>query len=100
VNFAPGKIPLGAKAAENVNSVPAKETDEHCAVWLTSVERRHCSNEAKKRNPLKFAGCPKLTNRSQPLVGQSSPDCGDTWGRYCCLRGFFPTVNMCISAKI
>ena len=29
-------------------------------------------------------GCPKLTKRSQPLVGQSSPYCKDV-GRYCCL---------------
>ena len=34
-------------------------------------------------------GCPKLVNRSQPLVGQSSPYCGDIWTRYCCLTSFF-----------
>jgi len=39
-----------------------------------------CSNAAKTRNPLKFAGSPKLTKRSQPLVGQSSPHCKDMWG--------------------
>jgi len=27
-------------------------------VWLTSVERRRCSNETKTLNPLKFAGVP------------------------------------------
>ena len=27
-----------------------------CKVWLISVDRRRCSNEAKTRNPLKFAG--------------------------------------------
>jgi len=42
-----------------------------CKVWLASSERRRCSNEAKKRNPLKFAGMPKLPNRSQPLVGRA-----------------------------
>ena len=26
-------------------------------------------------------GCPKLTNRSQPLMGRSSPYCEDMWGR-------------------
>ena len=26
-----------------------------CKVWLASDERRRCSNEAKTRNPLKFA---------------------------------------------
>jgi len=33
-------------------------------------------------------GCPKLANRSQPLVGRSSPYCDDVWGRYCCLTTF------------
>jgi len=28
-------------------------------------------------------GCPKLANRSQPLVGRSSPYCEDIWRRYC-----------------
>jgi len=46
-------------------------------VCLTSVQRSRCSNEAKPRNPSKFVGLPKLANRSQPLVGQSSsPHCG------------------------
>ena len=34
-------------------------------------------------------GCPKLPDRSQPLVGRSSPYCGDLWRRYCCLKVFF-----------
>jgi len=34
-------------------------------------------------------GCPKLTKRSQPLVGQSSPYYQDMWRRYCCLTSFF-----------
>ena len=33
-------------------------------------------------------GCPKLANGSQPLVGRSSPYCGDMWRRYCCITGF------------
>ena len=37
------------------------------------------------QNPLKFAGCPKLLNRSQPLVGRSSPYYENMWRRYCCL---------------
>ena len=42
-------------------------------VWLTPTTRVPCSNAAKTRNPLKFARVPKLTKRSQPLVGRSSP---------------------------
>jgi len=50
----------------------------NAAVWLSS-------NAAKTRNPLKFARVPKLTKRSQPLVGRRSPYCEDRWGSYCCL---------------
>ena len=41
-------------------------------------------------------GCPKRVNRSQPLVGQSSPYYEDMWRRYCCLTSFFP---MCLSCE-
>ena len=48
-----------------------------CKVWFASGERHRCSNKAKTRNPLKFVGCPKLPNRSQPLVDLGSPYCED-----------------------
>jgi len=44
-------------------------------------------------------GCPKPANRSQPLVGRSSPYCGDMWRRYCCLTSFFPIVDSCLSCE-
>ena len=45
-------------------------------------------------------GCPKLVNRSQPLVGRSSPYCADTWRTYqCCLTSFFPIVDTCLSSE-
>jgi len=34
-------------------------------------------------------GCPKLSDRSQPLVRRSSPYYQDMWRRYCCLTSFF-----------
>jgi len=34
-------------------------------------------------------GCPKLPNRSQPLLGRSSPYYEDMRRRYCCLTSFF-----------
>jgi len=70
-----------------------------CKVLLISVKRRRCSKEAKTRNRLKFVLCPKLANRSQPLVGQSSPYCGDMWRRYCFLTSFFPIVDICLCCK-
>ena len=39
--------------------------------------------------PWNLLGCPKLPNRFQLLVGQSSPYCGDMWRTYCCLTSFF-----------
>jgi len=44
-------------------------------------------------------GCPKLTKRSQPLEGQSSPYYEDMWRRYCCWRSFFPIVDTCLSCQ-
>jgi len=43
-------------------------------------------------------GCPKLTKRSQPRVGRSSPYY-DMWRRYCCLTSFFPIVDTCLSCE-
>jgi len=70
-----------------------------CKVLLASAERHRCSNEAKTRSPLKFAGVPKLPSGSQPLVGRSLPYSGDAWRRYCCLMRFFPIVNTCLSCE-
>jgi len=44
-----------------------------------------CSNAAKTRKTLKVAGVPQTPKRFQPLVGRSSPYCGDMWRRYCSL---------------
>jgi len=44
-------------------------------------------------------GCPKLPDRSQLLVGRSSPYCGNMWRSYCGLTSFFPIVDTCLSCK-
>ena len=70
--------------------------------WRPSVLRRSLAvqcNAAKTWNPLKFAGCPKLTKRSQPLVGRSSLYCKNVWRRYCCLTSFFPIVDTCLNCE-
>jgi len=46
-----------------------------------------------------YLGCPKLTKRSQPLVGRSSPYCVDMWRKYGCLTSFFPIVDTCLSCE-
>ena len=45
-------------------------------------------------------GCPKLANRSQPLVGRSSPYYEDVWGRYRCLTNFFQLLIHALAVKI
>jgi len=59
-----------------------------CAVLLPRRETRW-----------NLLGCPKLANRSQPLVGQSSAYCKGMWGRYCCLTSFFPIVDTRLSRE-
>ena len=70
-------------------------------VWLTTPTTwQPCSNAAKTRNHLKLVAVRKLANRSQPLVGRSSPYCEDMRGRHCCLTSFlFPTVDTCLSCE-
>jgi len=41
----------------------------NAAVWLTPNTGVPYSNAAKTRNALNLQGCPKLADRSQPLVG-------------------------------
>jgi len=43
-------------------------------------------------------GCPKLGNRSLPLVGRSSPYYEDMWRRYRCLTSFFFGLSIHASA--
>jgi len=44
-------------------------------------------------------GCPKLPDRSQPLVGLSLPYCANMWRRYSCFKSFFPIVDTCLSCE-
>jgi len=71
----------------------------NAAVWLTPTIRVPCSNAANTRNRWNLQGCPKLANRSQLLVGRSSPYYEDMWRSYCCLTSFFPIVDMCLSCE-
>jgi len=66
----------------------------NAAVWL-------CSNAAKTRNPLKFAGVPQTNETISAASGPkfSSPYCKNMWGRYCCLTSFFPIVDTCHSCE-
>ena len=55
--------------------------------WRPVVECRAVTMP-KRESRWNLMGYPKLTKRSQPLEGRSSPYCGDRWRRYCCLTSF------------
>jgi len=67
-------------------------------VALPNIGGALCSTRAKQdAKPVEIrcqVGCPKLPDRSQPLVGRSASYCGDPWKRYCCLASFFPIVDV------
>ena len=48
-----------------------------CKVWLASVERRRCSNEAKTRKPLKLAG---VSQTNKTISDASGPKFTILWG--------------------
>jgi len=54
----------------------------------------------RRKSHWNWKGCPKLANRSQPLVGRSSPYYEDMWRRYRCLTSFFWLSIYASAAKI
>jgi len=91
VNFAPSKILLRSNSRwKCVYSLPAQVRAKHCEKlgWLLLSDVAAVT-KPKRENRWNYLGCPKLTNRSQLLVGRSSPHCEDMWRRYCCLTSFF-----------
>ena len=67
--------------------------------WPHAVECRAVTLPRRETH-WNLQGCPKLTKRSQPLVGRSSPYYGDMWRRYCCLTRFFRLSTYALVAKI
>ena len=65
--------------------------------WRPLLECRAVTLPKRETRCWNYLGCPKLTKRSQPLVGRSSPYCEHMWRRYCCLTSFFPIVDMCLA---
>ena len=69
-------------------------------VWPTPHSSTRAVTLPRHETRWNLHGCPKLRNRSQPLVGQSLPYYEDMWRRYCCLTCFFfPIFDMCLSCK-
>jgi len=77
-------------APTSIYSVPAQETAKHRAKFgwhpLSDVA---AVTKPRRETRWNMLVCRKLANRSQPLVGRSSPHCDDLWRRYCCLTVFF-----------
>jgi len=67
----------------------------NAAVWL-------CSNAAKTRNPLKFAGVPQT---NETISAASRPKftivrtCAGDIAAYFCLTSFLPVVDMCLRCE-
>ena len=71
-----------------------------CKVWLASGEWRRCSNEANKRNRLKFAGVPQS---GKPISAANGPKFTILWDMrriYCSLTFFFDCRYICLSCKV
>jgi len=68
--------------------------------WRPLLECRAVT-KPRRETRWNLLGFPKQPNRSQLLVGQSSPYCEDMWRRYCCLTSFFFRLSIrALVAKI
>jgi len=65
----------------------------------TPTTRCHAVTLPRRESRWILQGCLKLPDRSQPLVGQSSPYSGDLWRTYLCLTSFLPIVDTCLSCE-
>jgi len=95
------KFSQGAKVPKKVVYTSPGEGQRSCKVWLASGERRRCTNEAKTRNRLKFAGVPKTR---QQISAFSAPKfailCEHLEEMRCrCLTSFFPIVDTCLRCE-
>jgi len=101
VNFAAGKIPLGGKSPRKcIYSGPAQETAKHHAKFCwPPVSDVAAVMKLKRETRWNLLGCPKLVDRSQPLVGRSLPYCKAMWRRYCCVTSFFLIVDTYLSCE-
>jgi len=73
-------------------STPQSLADAH--YWSAVVTLPICESRWN------LQGCPKLANRSQPLVGRNSPGYEDMWRRYRCLTCLFRLSIYALAAKI
>jgi len=65
--------------------------------WCPLLECRAVTLPRRKTR-WNLCGCPKLPDRSQRLVGRSSPYYEDIWRTYCCLTSF-SDCDTCLSCE-
>jgi len=66
-------------------------------VWLTPTATEPCSNAAKTRNPLKFAGVPQTTEPISAASGLKFTILCRHMEQILLLNKFFPIVDRCLS---
>jgi len=90
----------GQEPKKCIYGVPAQETAKHRTKfgWPMASDVAALT-KPRRESRWNLLGCPKLANRSQPLVGRSSPYCDDIWRRYCCLTSFFRLSIHALVAK-
>jgi len=102
--FGAKKLRTRIWAMPNVMAAPLN-TAEWCPLFSAAkfgwcpLPEWHAVTLPRCESRWNLLGCPKLPNQSQPLVGRSSPYCGDMWTTYCCLTSFFPIVDTCLSCE-
>ena len=70
----------------------------NAAVWLAPNTGVPCSNAAKTRKPLKFAGVPNSPTGLSRYCAEVPNIVGTCGGDFCCLT-IFPIVNTCLSCE-
>jgi len=82
-------------------STPQSLADAHywSAVQSTPTTRVPCSNAAKTRNPLKFAGVPQINEKISAASGPKFTILRGYLEEILLLNTFFPFVDMCLNCE-
>jgi len=102
VNVAPAEIPSRRNSPPKmyIQCTSPGNGQTSCKVWLASGERYRCS-KSKDAKPVEIC----WLQTPETISAVSGPKfailwiCEDMWGRYCCLRTFFPIVDAALVAK-
>jgi len=71
----------------------------NAAVWLTHTTRVLCSNAAKTRHPLKFAGVPQTRQQISDISRPKFTILSGHVEEVLLFNRFFPIINICLSSE-